>query len=140
VRAQAQDAADYVRAVACLALAGGGFDEFFALADRVDTLMEATDPYDEAQVDAAVAQINREIRAQEWVPQAFIAILDGKTFLPKNKLRLSLLKRDEGFMGTGAYRAHFFGDHSAVEMVKVFVEEKLRYSTPALNLRRRWAE
>ena len=136
VRAMAQTRADYVAGVACLTLAGGGFDEYFALADRIDAIMEATDPQDEAQVDQAVAEMRGIFHSYPWVPKAFLATMDGKTHLPKNKLSLSLLKRDAGFMGTGAYRAHFFGDHSAAELVRVFVGEKLRYSVPALNWRR----
>ncbi len=137
VRAMATTRADYVEKATCLTLAVGGFDEYFTFADRIDTIMEATDPTDEAQVDRAVAEMRAIFHSYPWVPQAFLATLDGKTYLPKNKLRLSLLKRDEGFMGKGAYRQHFFGDHTVAELVKVFVEEKVRYSVPVLNWRRR---
>ncbi len=137
VRAMAKSRAEYVDGVACLTLAGGGFPEYFAFADRIDTIMEATDPHDQAQVDRAVAEMRAIFHSYPWIPQAFLATLDGKTHLPKNKLRLSLLKRDEGFMGSGAYRQHFFGDHTMTELLKVMVGEKVRYSVPVLNWRRR---
>ena len=137
VRARATSRADYVEKAACLTLAGGGFAEYFTFADRIDTIMEATDPTNEAQVDQAVAEMRAIFHSYPWMPKAFLATLDGKTYLPKNKLRLSLLVRDEGFMGKGAYRDHFFGDHTMAELVKVFVAEKVRYSTPVLNWRRR---
>jgi FADH2 O2-dependent halogenase len=71
------------------------------------------------------------------MPWAFQQVLAGKNHLPANKLRLSLLKQNTGFMGGGAYRTHFFGDASLTEVARFFVSESLKYSTSAQTLRKR---
>ena len=120
-----------------LRLVGGGFPEFKAVADKVDALLEAVDPHDEAAVDATVAEIKTIFSEVAWLPQAFQDLLDGKNHLPRRKLRLDLLSSNKGFLGAGAYREHFFGDVSVGGMVKTFVAEKLRYSETGLSLKRR---
>ncbi|MBX0331301.1 NAD(P)/FAD-dependent oxidoreductase [Oscillochloris sp. ZM17-4] len=128
---------DYFATVAGLRMVGGGFSEFDDLADRVDTLIEAVDPGDEAAVDRAVAEIRAAFAAVPWMPWAFQQVLAGSNHLPANKLRLSLLSQNTGFMGGGAYRKHFFGDASLAEVARFFVRESLTYSTAAQAIRKR---
>ena len=92
---------------------------------------------DEASITWAVAEIEAIFRSVNWMPKPFTAVLDGVNSLPANKLRLGLLKREGGFMGSGAYKQHFFGDNSMFDVTRAFVSEKLRYSEATLNLRRR---
>lgn len=137
MRAMAADRDAYIDMLLGLSLSGGGFDEYARVADQIDTLIEAVDPNDEAAVDQFFAQAREIYEPLDWMPQVFKDLLDGSTSLPRKKLHFSLLKRDEGFLGKGAYRQHFFGDHSAAEMMRVFVKEKIRYATPVLRYQHR---
>lgn len=115
-----------------LKLVGGGYAGFDEVADRVDQIMASVDPADGAEVDAAVAEIKAIFRGLSWIADPFLALLDGKTYLPKNKLRLSLLKPGEGFMRSGAYKKHFFDDLTWVDLFRYGIVEKLRYARPYL--------
>ena len=136
-RGRATSRADYFAQVAQLRLVGGGFPGFTELSERIDTLIEAVDPCDEAAVDRTVAQIRAHYAAIDWMPWAFQQVLAGKNHLPANKLRLSLLRQNTGFMGGGAYRTHFFGAGSMADVAKLFVSESLKYSTSTLELKKR---
>jgi FADH2 O2-dependent halogenase len=136
-RLQATSRAEYYNQIACLKLAGGGFWEYDAIAHLVDSIVEATDMQDEDSVTWAVAEIDAIFRKVDWMPKPFAAVLDGVNHLPANKLRLGLLRGDGGFMGSGTYRQHFFGDRSILDVTRAFVLEKLRYSEATLNVRRR---
>jgi len=120
-----------------LHLVGGGFAEFDAVAEQIDTLFEAVDPYDDASVAETVRQANVIFAGVEWMADPFRALLQGKTSLPRNKLRLSLLKKDEGFMGRGAYRAHFFRDLTMPDLLRYGAREKIIYSVPYQKLQQR---
>lgn len=137
MRAQASQAGNdrqqYYDKLVTLKLVGGGFPEFDEVASQVDGIIENVNPYDEAAVDAAVAEINRIFRALDWIADPFVALLDGKTYLPKNKLRLSLLKPGEGFMGQAAYRDHFFGNLTLLDLFKYGLKEKVQYARPNLE-------
>ena len=137
VRALAENRRSYYAGTQDLRLVGGGFAEFRAVADAVDARLEALDLYDEAAVDRAVAEIKAQLGGLEWLPQAFRDVLDGKTYLPKRKLRLGLLGRDTGFLGRGAYREHFFKDVTTRSLVETFVQERLSYSAAAIRARQR---
>lgn len=138
LRTQATSRAEYFRALEPLNLTGGGFPQFARLAAQVDTLIEAVDLRDEAAVERAVSQIKALFTSLDWLPIPFAALLDGKTYLPKNKLRLGLLHHDGGFMGQGEFRRHFFGEAPSVsELVRVFLREKIKYSTLRLNRQRK---
>jgi tetracycline 7-halogenase / FADH2 O2-dependent halogenase len=122
----------YYDQLVTLKLVGGGFPEFEAVANQVDGIIEGVDIADNTAVRAAVAQIGQIFRSLEWIADPFVALLDGKTYLPKNKLRLSLLKPDEGFMGRGMYRAHFFGDLTLRDLLLYGAKEKLHFARPML--------
>lgn len=137
IRAQAQNRRDYFRLSRGLKLAGGGFPEFEALADKIDTLIENVNPANEVEVDQAVVQIRAIFDAINWLPIPFREVLAGKNHLPANKLKLRLFKPNSGFMGSGAYRAYFFGGHSMAAVVRIFVREKLKYSALSLKWKRK---
>jgi hypothetical protein len=138
MRAQAgDDRQAYVNQLVTLKLVGGGYAEFDTVAVRVDGIMEGVDVADEVAVTTAVAEINHIFRSLDWIADPFVALLDGKTYLPKNKLRLSLLKPGAGFMRSGAYRAHFFGDLTLRDLLVYGVQEKARYARPVLARRKK---
>jgi FADH2 O2-dependent halogenase len=124
---------DYYDQLVTLKLVGGGFAEFDAVAERVDGLIEQVESDDETAVDQTVAQINQIFRALPWIADPFVGLLDGKTYLPKNKIRLSLLKPGEGFMGRGDYKSHFFGDLTMRDLLLYGAKEKLHYARARLN-------
>lgn len=137
-RGRARSRSEYFATIQTLRLVGGGFDEFKALADRIDALIEAVDPCDEAAVDRVVAEIRGLYAATPWVPWAFRQLLAGKNHLPRNKLRLSLLRQSStGFMGAGAFRQHFFGEATMAEVAQFFVSEAVKYSATKLTLQKR---
>lgn len=136
-RYRAKDRAEYLELMRPHRLAGGGFDCFFAIQEQIDALIDAVNPDDEADVERTVAQIKALFAQFPWMPSTIRDLLDGKNHLPDNKLRLNLLKRRSGFLGDGAYRQHFFGDQSSLRLLRKAIDDQLRYSTPALKLRRR---
>ncbi|MCA9942639.1 MAG: tryptophan 7-halogenase, partial [Anaerolineales bacterium] len=134
MRAQAsEDRQAYYEQLVTLKLVGGGYPEFDEVANKVDTLIEQVDPHDETAVNQTVHEINQIFRNLSWIADPFVALLDGKTYLPKNKIRLSLLKPGEGFMRSGAYKAHFFGKLTMRDLLVYGAKEKLRYARPYLN-------
>ncbi|GAC1357785.1 MAG: tryptophan 7-halogenase [Herpetosiphon sp.] len=136
-RVQSRNREEYMARVRPLRLVGGGFAEFDRIANQVDTLIEQTDPHDEAAVERTVAEIRTLFAAIPWMPPAYQELLKGKNHLPAHKLRLSLLKPGTGYMGSGSYQAHFFGKHSGAELVRIFLQEKAKYSVPTLTVQRR---
>ena len=85
VRALSKGRRSYYAGTQDLRLVGGGFAEFRAVADAVDTRLETLDLYDEAAVDRAVADISTQLGGLEWLPQAFREVLGGKTYLPQTQ-------------------------------------------------------
>lgn len=136
-RLRAKDRAEYIALLQDNRLTGGGFSEFFVVQEQVDALFEQVKPDDETEVDRVVAEARALFAAFRWLPRPFQAVLDGKNHLPKNKLRLTLLNPRDGFMGDGAYRRHFFGDMSLRDLLRVGAIDQVRYSTLALNWKRR---
>ncbi len=100
-------------------------------------LIDAVNPDDEADVERTVAQIKACFATFPWMPSTIRDLLDGKTFLPDNKLRPNLLNPGTGFMGDGAYREHFFGRHSLPALLSKAAVDIYRYSDMGLALRRR---
>jgi FADH2 O2-dependent halogenase len=135
-RVRANDRTEYIALMRPHKLAGGGFDLFFAIQREIDALIDAVNPDDEADVDRTVAQIKACFAQFPWMPSTIRDLLDGKTYLPDNKLRLNLFNPDAGFMGSGAYRAHFFGDCSLPSLLGKAAVDIYRYSTVRLNRRR----
>lgn len=118
-------------------LAGGGFEPFFAMQEKIDALMDAVNPDDKADVDRTVAAIQAQFKSFPWLPIVFQELLKGKNHLPDNKLRLRLLRRTDGFLGEGIYREHFFGGVPLTRLVQCALRDQLHYSRPAIERQRR---
>lgn len=118
-------------------LAGGGFPLFFEIQEKIDVLIDAVNPEDEADVERVVAEIKAQFACFPWMSSAFKDLLNGKNHLPNNKLRLNLLNRQVGFLGDGAYRQHFFGDEPALKLLAKAMDDQMKYSIPALNRQRK---
>ena len=116
-----------------LKLVGGGYAGFDVVADQVDSILETVDLDDDAAVGAAAAEMDRLMRALYWIPDPFVAVLDGKNYLPKNKIRLSLLKPGEGFMRRDDYREHFFGQMTMADILVYGTKERRHYSRAAIT-------
>lgn len=143
MRAQTgKDRQAYYNQLVTLKLVGGGYAAFDTVAQQVDALMEAVDIEEETAVAATAAEIAQIFRSLDWIADPFVALLDGKTHLPKNKLRLSLLKPGEGFMRDGTYKTHFFGELSMKDLLRYGLNEKIQYARPYLTRqhRQRWKE
>lgn len=125
----------YVAQLTTLKLAGGGYAEFDAIAAKIDALMAAVNPDDETDVAQKSAEMTAIFEAVDWLPRPFQELLDGKTYLPKNKIRLSLLKPGAGFMGHGRYRQHFFGEMSLLQFIAYGAREMIHFQ-PRLIARR----
>jgi len=117
-------------------LAGGGFDKFFEIQEQIDALMDAVDPEDEADVDRTVAEIRRLFDGFPWMPTTIRALLHGENHLPDRKLRLNLLDRRVGFMGSGAYREHIFGDESMLNLLILAAKDEFKYSVRGIKKQR----
>ncbi|AEF99537.1 NAD(P)/FAD-dependent oxidoreductase [Methylomonas methanica] len=135
-RLSARDRTDYLAQLAGLKLAGGGFAPFFELQEKVDTLIEQVNIEDKADVDRIVLKIRNLYAAYPWMPSAFRDLLDGKTFLPNNKLRVNLLNSSDGFLGEGVYRQHFFADTTLSKLIPKALYEQFRYGVFNLNWRK----
>ena len=127
----------YVAELVRLRLVGGGFAEFRAVESTVYDVLDTVDPDDEAQVDRAVHALNDLYRRIDWMPLPFYAVLDGKNHLPRAKIRPDTFDPSQGFLRTGAYRKHFFGEHSLLEVGGAFVREAITYSAPGVRLHNR---
>ncbi len=136
-RIRAKDRAEYIDLLKNNRLAGGGFSGFFEVQKKVDALFDAVDPANKADVDRMVAEANALLRDFKWLPLPFDAILDGKNHLAKKKFRLTLFNKEDGFMGSGAYKKHFFGDISLLELGIKGAKDKLIYARAYLRWRRK---
>lgn len=136
-RMRARNREEYLQLMRPHKLAGGGFDLFFTIQEQIDALIDAVDPDDEADVDHTVEQVKALLFSFPWLSTAFQDLLNGKTHLPNNKLRLNLLDRDKGFMGSGEYRKHFFGDEPLSKLLNKAIADQFRYSTLGLKWQRR---
>ena len=114
----------YVAELVRLRLVGGGFPEFRAVESTVYDVLDPVDPDDEAQVDRAVHALNDLYRRIDWIPLPFYAVLDGKNHLPRAKIRPDTFDPSQGFLRTGAYRTHFFGEHSLLEVGGAFAARR----------------
>jgi FADH2 O2-dependent halogenase len=133
----AGDRAKYLELMKPHKLAGGGFDKFFEIQEQIDALMDAVNPDDESDVDRTVAEIRRLFDVFPWMPTTIRALLYGKNHLPDNKLRLNLLDKRVGFMGSGAYRQHFFGDESMLRLLVLAAKDEWKYSIGGVKRQRK---
>lgn len=136
-RMRAKDRAEYIELLKDNRLIGGGFKEYIAIQEKIDTLMEQVDAEDDADVDRAVTEITALFDSFAWTPQPFRDVLNGKNHLPKRKFRLTLFNKQDGFMGSGIYRQHFFGDMSLLDVIYKGAIDIFEYSKLTLNFKRR---
>ncbi len=136
-RMRSKDRDEYISLLKDNKLAGGGFGLFFEIQEKIDALFEQVNPDDEADVDRVVAESHALFASFQWLPKPFQAILDGMNYLPKNKFRLTLFNKEDGFMGSGTYRQHFFGDMSLLDVIYKGALDIIEYSTLTLNFKRR---
>ncbi|MCL4858173.1 MAG: NAD(P)/FAD-dependent oxidoreductase [Caldilineaceae bacterium] len=136
-RLRARSRAEYVELMRPHRLAGGGFEPFFVIQEQIDALIDQVDPDDEADVERTVAQIRALFATFPWMPSTFHDLLQGKTFLPDNKLRPNLLAPGRGFLGDGVYRQHFFGANALPTLLQQVALDTARYSRLGLTRRRR---
>ncbi|MCK5923833.1 MAG: NAD(P)/FAD-dependent oxidoreductase, partial [Methylococcales bacterium] len=129
--------AAYVEQLSQLSCVGGGYEGFAEVAQKIDLIIEAVDLKDEGQIVGAVVRIESILRHIDWMPLPFLHLLEGKTALPKHKIRFDIFQKRTGFMRSGSYRRHFFGDHTMWSMIPVFIKEKIKYSPLYLNYRQR---
>jgi len=127
-RMRAKDREEYLRLLENNRLAGGGFEPFYELQEQVDALFDKVDPEDPADVAGTIRKAQALFESFPWLPEPFQAVLDGKNHLPKNKFRLTLFKKEDGFMGSGDFRAHFFGDMSIVDLMGKSIHDFVIYS------------
>lgn len=135
-RLRSKDRDEYIALLKGNKLAGGGFSRFFEIQEKVDALFEEVDPDDGADVDRVVSEARSLFASYPWLPKPFQSILDGKNHLPKNKFRLTLFNKRDGFMGDGEYRKHFFGAMSLLDLGIKGAIDAIRYSTLFLNWER----
>jgi FADH2 O2-dependent halogenase len=133
-RMRARDRAEYIRLLANNRLAGGGFELFFELQRQVDALFEAVDPEDNTDIEQTVDKARRLFFEFPWLPKPFKDVLNGKNHLPKHKFRLTLFNKNDGIMGSGEYKQHFFGDLSLFELARISLLDYVHYS----GIRLRW--
>jgi len=114
-------------------LAGGGFDKFFEIQEQIDALMDLVNPDDDADVDHTVAEMKNLFAQFPWMPTAIRDLLHGKNHLPDNKLRLNLLNRRVGFMGSREYRTHFLGNQNLLQLLYRAARDEMKYSVRGLR-------
>ena len=130
------DRNSYYDMLAKMRLTGGGFVGFHAVADCIDSLIEQVDTDAPGDVARVVEQASTILRTLSWIPDPFVAVLDGAVTLPRTKLRLDLLRQDRGFMRSGHYRQHFFGDSRLFDLLTAFLAERVQYSEVRLRYQR----
>lgn len=141
-RMRAGGRTEYLELTRKYRMAGGGFSGFFEIQEQIDRIFDELDTSDKAQVEKAVSEAESLLKSFYWMPKPFIKILEGKHYLPKSKFRITLFSKSRGFMGSGAFREHFFGDMSIIKLLQLTLKDRLRYSRIRLESERRkgWKE
>ena len=135
-RVLATNRQDYYQRLLTLKQVGGGFPDFDQLTQQIYTLLDDVDPDNPTGVARASRQMTENLQQISWMPKAFREVLQGKNHLPANKLSLKLLRPKQGFLKEGVYRTHFFDDKSLHFLASFFINEKVKYSRPMLQLKR----
>ena len=134
-RALAVERNDYYQQLQGLKLVGGGFPEFEQLQERIYTLLDRLDH--ETSTAAEIAQqIRKQLEQVSWMPHVFKAVLRGKNHLPRHKFHPRLFKPEQGFLGAGKYRTHFFAQRSLPFFLGFYLRERTKYSPQLLQLKR----
>jgi len=121
----------HAEALGRLQLVGGGFAGFADLSDRLTSRVLACDLSDEAAVRAVACDLRCSLEAVDWLPAEFRAVLHGRSYLERRKLRPSALTQPGGIMGPPAFRSAVYGNLSFGRLVRSAVLDKVRYSHPS---------
>lgn len=135
-RALATNRKDYYRRLLSLKMVGGGFPEFEKLSQQIYDCLDSIDFDNPDAVSQAGHQIKSQLNQITWMPSTFKAVLHGKNHLPTHKLHPRLLQPKQGFLRDGRYRSHFFDNKSLPSLAGFFFQEKARYATPVVQLKR----
>ena len=140
-RALSTNQQEYYQQLQTLKQVGGGFPEFDQLTESVYSNLEKLNETDTTANSSQIVQqtaqkISRKLEQTSWMPQVFKAILKGKNHLPRNKFHPRLFKPQQGFLGIGQYRTHFFADRSLTFFLSFYLRERAKYSQQRLHLKR----
>lgn len=116
------------RQTANMTMSGGAYPGFWELDKRICDIIDSINFEDEDDILRACVEMDKIMEETSWVPDAIKAITRGKKYLPKNKARLALLKKNGGFMGPPDYHRHIFDGLGYVGLVWFILKEKLKYS------------
>lgn len=137
IRALSANQQDYHQQLQALKQVGGGFAEFDELAEGIyQSLDQLNAPSTAADVALGAQQLAQQLIQTAWIPYVFKAILQGKNHLPRHKFHPRLFKPQQGFLGMGRYRTHFFGDRSLAFFLNFYLQERTKYSQKHLRFKR----
>ena len=136
LRALSANRQAYYQQLQTLKQVGGGFVEFDELAESVYNSLEKLTESDATTDSSQIAQqISHKLEQTSWMPHVFKAILRGKNHLPRNKFHPRLFKPQQGFLGIGRYRTHFFANRSLAFFLSFYLRERAKYSQQLLRLK-----
>ncbi|MEO1392244.1 MAG: NAD(P)/FAD-dependent oxidoreductase [Cyanobacteria bacterium J06634_5] len=141
VRALSTGRQAYHQQLQALKQVGGGFAEFDELAEGIYNSLDKLNEPDaventEAKTVLIAQQISQQLEQTSWMPHVFKAVLQGKNHLPRNKFHPRLFKLQQGFLGIGRYRTHFFANRSLPFFLSFYLRERTKYSQQLLRLKR----
>lgn len=134
-RALAHNRQDYYQRRRSLSLVGGGFSEFERVSRNIYACIEQLDLTNSDDIATAAKYLKQQLEQLTWMPHPFRAVLRGKNHLPNRKIHPRLFRSRKGFLGTGAYRSHFFDNQSLRSLVQFYAREQATYSQQALALK-----
>lgn len=136
IRALSTNRQDYHQQLQGLKQVGGGFAEFDELAEGVYGCLDDLNASGAVADTALVAQqIAQQLKQATWMPYVFKAVLQGKNHLPRHKFHPRLFKPQQGFLGMGQYRTHFFGERPLAFFLRFYLREQTKYAQWRLRLR-----
>ena len=128
IRVNTPNQGEYYRQLRSLKLVGGGFADFESIETLIYEIVENTNFECDRSCQETVEQIKNIFEQVEWMPTAFKEVIKGKNHLPTNKIRPTIFRKQGGFLGTKHYRQHFFGDSKFLSLIKIFLQEKIKYN------------
>ena len=131
IRALAADRQGYHQQLHQLKQVGGGFAAFDRLAEGIYNSLAQLRESEPTNSAATAKQMNQQLMSMAWMPYVFKAVLRGKNHLPRHKLHPRLFRPRQGFLGTGLYRRHFFGDRSLAFFLSFYLHERTKYANSA---------
>jgi FADH2 O2-dependent halogenase len=118
-----------------LKLVGGGFEGFSDFSENMYEVIKSTEGKTAAEIHEATLKMQKCFEEQSWIEPRFSAIMEGKKYLPKNKIRFELLKP---LITKSIYRDHFFGNKRFPAIAVFVMKEFYKYSGVSLGVKRRF--